>query len=235
MIPYLVMTSWFAARAPAVDVSPAGGAGADLDLGIYYDAIASARTLLDSIDRAPAAALRGTPPAHAPRAAPRAAAGLARAAGPAGRRARDLAAGLAKEIDVKYLAVFAASLRAGRCGWNGGWIKDCFGHSTTAWRTLLSQVSDAAARRASGMAPARAGLRAPARGGDVCAAGVDQGVHNALSTTGSPGAARWTLAGSVCYLKTCDKFATAARMLGQNLQADFNARMPGAVSGARKA
>ena len=35
MIPYLVMTSWFAARAPAVDVSPAGGAGADLDLGIY--------------------------------------------------------------------------------------------------------------------------------------------------------------------------------------------------------
>lgn len=32
----------------------------------------------------------------------------------------------------------------------------------------------------------------------------------------------WTLAGSVCYLKTCDKFATAARMLGQNLQADFN-------------
>lgn len=147
MIPYLVMTSWFAARAPAVDVSPAGGAGADLDLGIYYDAIASARTLLDSIDRAPAAALRGTPPAHAPRAAPRAAAGLARAAGPAPAAPgpRDLVVGLAKEIDVKYLAVFAASLRAGRCrcartGTAGARVTDGRAQACTR-RTLTSRSS----------------------------------------------------------------------------------------------
>lgn len=58
-----------------------------------------------------------------------------------------------------------------------------------------------------------------------CDLAISGGAHPAdccAKCEKTPRCGGWTLAGSVCYLKTCDKFATAARM-------------PGAVSGARKA
>ena len=116
MIPYIAMTSSFITQQQRATESPrTEQSTTDFELEVYYKALASARSLLDSIDRRqstdPAALawessrfLRGTSPAVA---------ALATVVTPIApvRRGKDLVIGLAKEIDAKYLVVFAASLR----------------------------------------------------------------------------------------------------------------------------
>ena len=121
MIPYIVMTFLFLTQQErATETTRTEEAATDLKLEVYYEALGSARSLLDSIDRrstqnpiAPArnssSFLRDAIPAVAAltTVVPTT---MVKPAMPA-RRGKDLVIGLAKEIDAKYLVVFAASLR----------------------------------------------------------------------------------------------------------------------------